>query len=208
MKRIFALVVVLVMTFSLVGCAEAAKDALNRDLSRGTVDGNTYSSEFLGISFVKPDSWVYSTDEEINEMMGVSNDITNRTDYEAAVADLLTVFDMMVIDYNSGNNVNVVFENLSLSNSTDITEDEYIEITKTNLQAVADLSYTFADVETVSLGGVEFKRLTCDVSYMELVSMKQVMYMKKIDNYMALISFTIVDGTDTSVIEGYFAENK
>ena len=68
MKRIFAFIVVLVMAVSMAGCSDAAKEALNKDLSRGVVDGNTYTSEYIGFSFVKPDSWVYSTDEEINEL--------------------------------------------------------------------------------------------------------------------------------------------
>lgn len=208
MKRIFAFIVVLVMAVSMAGCSDAAKEVLNKDLSRGVVDGNTYTSEYIGFSFVKPDSWVYSTDEEINELMGASSDILNQSDYEAAVADLATVFDMMVVDYNTGNNINIVYENLTLSGSTEMTEDEYLEVSKTNLESVEDFTYTFGDVETVTLGGVEFRKLECDVNYMNLVDMKQVLYMHKIGNYMALINFTIVDGTDESVIEGYFSELK
>ena len=213
MKRIFALVIVLVMALSMVGCSDKVtdilnKEILNKELTRGTVDGNVYTSEYIGLSFVKPDSWVYSTDEEINELMGATNDIMNRTDYEAAVADLATVFDMMVIDSATSNNVNIVYENLALSGSTDITMEEYLDITKKNFEAIPDFSYTFSDATNVTLGGVEFTKLECDLTYMELISMKQALYMKKVGNYMVLISFTIIDGTDESVIEGYFTEIK
>ncbi len=204
MKKIFALLLVLVLAVSLAGCN--AKEIINKSLSRGVVDGNVYTSEYIGVTFTKPDGWIYATDEEINELMGASAELLmGQSDYEAAVSDLFTVYDMMVTDPATNNNINIVYENLKLNASENMTAEEYIEIVKTNLTSATELSYSFGNIENVTLGGVEFAKLLCDVDYLGIISMKQIMYIKNIDGYMCGITVTIADGTDPSVIEGYFA---
>ncbi len=204
MKKIFALILVLVLTVSLAGCGK--EEPINKSLSKGVIDGNVYTNEYIGLTFTKPDSWIYSTDEEISEIMGATYDLVDSSDYEAAVSNLVSVFDMMARDPETGNNANIVFENLSLSSSEDITVDEYIEISKANLtEALADFSFTFDNTETVTLGGVEFTKLKCNATYMGVMNMNQFMYCTKLGKYMVVISVTIVDGSDPSVIEDYFA---
>ncbi|MBQ8623538.1 MAG: hypothetical protein IJ424_04070 [Oscillospiraceae bacterium] len=205
MKRLFALLVVFIVAFSMVGCADTAKDIVNKTLTRGTFDGNVYTSEYVGIKFTKPDSWVFATEEEMNSLMDAGADVMDQSDYQKSLSEMLTVFDMMASDPETGNNINFVYENLKLSDSVDITEDEYIESFKTNLESIADISYTFGEVETVTLGGVEFIKLNCDAVYYQVVSMKQAVYLKKVGDYMVSITLTLVDGSDASNIEAYFS---
>ena len=206
MKKIFALLLVLGLSVSLAGCN--AKEVINKSLSRGVVDGNVYTSEYIGLTFTKPDTWVYATDEQMNELMGASAELMGQTDYEAAVSDLLSIYDMQVTDPATNNNINIVYENLKLNGNESMTEEQYIEFVKQNLGSIAELTYSFGEIENATLGGVEFKKILCDVDYSGIISMKQVMYIKNIDGFMCGITVTIADGTDPSVIEGYFAPIK
>ncbi len=206
MKKIITLVLVVVLAISICGCS--AKEIVNKDLSRGVVEENVYTNEYIGFTFTKPAEWVYATDDEINELMGASAEIMDQSDYEAAVSELLSVYDMMVTDPATNNNINVVYENLKLSGSVDMSEDEYLGYIKENLSAITELTYVFGEAEKATLGGVEFTKLPCDVDYMGVISMKQNLYVKNVDGFMCSITITVVDGSDFADIEGHFAPVK
>ena len=72
MKKFISLFLAIVMLAMLVGCNNVPSgggdnkgDTPKAELSRGTIDGDVYTNEYLGFKFTKPESWVYSTDEEI-----------------------------------------------------------------------------------------------------------------------------------------------
>ena len=68
MKKFLALLLTVVMLTALIGCSKGAEP------TRGTVEGDVYQNEYMGIKFTKPSSWVYSTDEEIATVMNLAAD--------------------------------------------------------------------------------------------------------------------------------------
>lgn len=79
--------------------------AETKEFSRGTINGDVYSNQFIGISFTKPELWVYSTDEEIANLMGISAEVLEDGNFIMEASKLNTIYDMMVQDAMTGNNI-------------------------------------------------------------------------------------------------------
>ena len=197
MKKFLALLLAIVMLSALVGCGGA-------ELTRGVVEGDVYKNESLGLNFNKPSSWVYSTDEEIAESMGAAADILGG-DLKEALEKNPTIYDMMVVDSLTRTNINVGFENLSKTLSSNITVEQYVDSLKEQFSKITEMTVTVHDgLETVKLGETEFTKFVCDTK-MSGVKMTQVYYLRKIDNYMAFVIVTITRGYTVADIEAMFS---
>ncbi len=215
MKKLLALLLICAIATLSTGCFVDLSDkiiggdddktieAKKPELSRGTFDGNVYESEFLGLKFTKPESWVYSTDEEISAAMGYSADILGEN-IKQAFENNTVVYDMMVRDTLSGTNINISYEDLAKSLATNITEKQYIEAVKQQFANVEGMTVTFSDeIETVKLGDCDFTRVICSSSIYG-VEMTQVYYIRKIENYMSNVIVTIVSDLTIEDIEAMF----
>ena len=208
MRRFLAMVLLLCLMGTMVGCANKNPNNGNENaanaLSRGTINGDLYSSEFIGLNFTKPKGWIYSTDEDIASMMQISSELLQTDKFVEQVAKMSTVYDMMAKDPLSGNNINVVFENLKVSGSSNITVEQYIEVAKKQLiQQAPMLGYKFGEAEKCKLGELEFYRVPADGSYSG-VQFNQRIYMRKEGTYMIVITLTLFDKTDGATIEKMF----
>lgn len=173
------------------------------EFSRGTIDGDVYNNAFLGFKFTKPESWVYSTDEEIASAMGMGAEALGK-DYKELLESNAAVFDMMVVDSLTGSNINVTYENLSKSFSTNITVEQYIDAVEQQLSGLADATFDISDeFETVTLGANEYTRVIMETT-MYGIDMQEVYYLRKMDTYMSGIIVTIVDGYSIEDIEAMF----
>ena len=130
MKKITSLLLALVMTFLLVACVGGV------NISRGTIsDDGVYRSESLSMSFTKPESWVYSTDEEIAELVNISVEMFDNEDFEKALENNAAIYDMMAKDLLTSTNVIVGYENLKKSFSSNITEEQYLDTGRSSSRA-------------------------------------------------------------------------
>lgn len=207
-KRFFAMVLMICLLGVMVGCSDKAPDATPeteaKTVSRGTIEGNVYTSEFIGVSFTKPDLWVYSTDEEIAAAMQIGAELLDAENFAEQAEKMNNVYDMMVRDMLTGNNINIVFENLKASGSSNITEEQYIEVAKAQLKEQASmLNYVFGEAEKCKLGEQEFYRLPAEGGYSG-VSFEQRIYIRKEGTYMIVITLTLFDGNDGSAYEAMF----
>ena len=201
MKKTVALLLALVTVFLLVGCNSGR--AGKAELSRGTIEGNVYKNDYLGFQFTKPDSWVYSTDEEIAAVTNMGAELLGEN-FKEALENNPSIYDMMVVDSITRNNINIGYENLSKTLSSNITEEQYVEALKRQFENISAISITFPDTyDTVKLGENEFTRVICSATSYG-VEMTQVYYLHKIDGYMAFIIVTIQDGDTVADIEAMF----
>ena len=212
MKKFLALTLAVVMALLLVSCTfvPSNKDEQPDDnkkspeLSRGIIEGDIYTSEYLGITFTKLESWVYSTDEEIAAGMNLGVDMFLGENFKNALENNPSIYDMMVVDIITRSNINVGFENLSKTFATNITVEQYVEAIKTQLANVSGMTVTFPDsLETVKLGKTEFTKVDCTIT-VQGTSMKQVYYLKKADKFMCFIIATIPSGYTVEQIEAMF----
>lgn len=212
MKKFLALTLAVVMALLLVSCASAPSNNDEQpddskkaaEISRGTIEGDVYTSEYLGLSFTKPESWVYSTDEEIAAAMNLGVEMLLDENLKNALENNPVIYDMMVVDTITRSNINVGFENLSKTFASNITVEQYVEALKAQLANASGLTVTFPEsLETVKLGETEFTKLDCSVTT-QGVSMKQVYYLKKVDKFMCYIIVTIPSGYTVEQIEAMF----
>ena len=206
MKKIISCALILAIAISVVGCdLSNLVPSGKAELSRGNVSGNKYTNEFLGFTFTAPDSWVYSTDEEIAAAMNLGMENFLDENYKKALENNPSIYDMMVVDSVTRSNITVAYENLEKSFASNITVDQYISALKTQLNSVSSIKYTFTDkTEKVSLGETEFTRSVCEATAYG-VSMTQAYYLYKIDGYMAVVIVTIQGGVTLADVEACFS---
>lgn len=199
MKKWLSLTLCIVMVLLLVACAGGKVE-----LSRGKIDGDVYTNEVLKFEFTKPESWVYSTDEEVAALVNMSAEKILGKKFKESLENNPSVYDMMVVDSITRSNVSVGYENLSKTLSTNITVKQYIEALKNQLANVSAMTVTFPDTfESANLGETEFTKVVCSVNASGR-SMKQVYYLHKIDKYMSFIIVTIPSGYTVEQIEAMF----
>lgn len=212
MKKFLALTLAVLMTLLFVSCASVPSNKDEHDdsqktpeLSRGIIEGDVYTSEYLGITFTKPESWVYSTDEEIAAAMNLGADMFLGENFKNALENNPSIYDMMVVDIITRSNINVGFENLSKTFATNITVEQYVQALKTQLANVTGVTVAFPEsLETVKLGKTEFTKVDCTIS-VQGTSMKQVYYLKKADKFMCFIIVTVPSGYTVEQIEAMFS---
>lgn len=199
MKKLMSLTLAVITVFTLVSCGLFAPK-----LARGEIDGDVYKSEFIGIEFTKPESWVYSTDEEIAAVLDMDAELLVEDKFKDAIENADSVYDMMVKDTLTGTNINVGIENLSRTLSTNVTEKQYLDALKSQLSEVSSMEVIFPEeYDSAKLGDTEFTRAICEAKVMG-VTMTQAYYVRKVDGYMCFVIVTIVKGYTIEDIEAMF----
>ena len=202
MKRIIALLLVIVSFASLTGCIFDITGSAN--LTKGTVDGNVYTNENLGLKFTKPASWKYYTDEEIAESMDIAVESFLEDNFSKALENNPAIIDMMAVDSATGTNINLSYENLRKSFSSNISIEKYIEALKNQTDNLSGMTVTFPDeYDKANLGGTEFVKCVCSTKAYN-TTMTQVYYLHKISGYMVSIIVTIPSGYTVKEIENMF----
>jgi len=147
MKRIVAIILVVVMMTCLTGCAalkEKAQQRLEEQLAalpEGTVKGNVYSCQEAGISFVKPADWRFLSDEEIT----VGLELEESTDP--------VKYDMYALGLDEvEESVAVVYQDINSGNGKALLEKTYIRIMQTQLEDALGVDAEMSAPKEVTLG--------------------------------------------------------
>ena len=96
----------------------------------GAVEGSTYTNEFLGISFNAGDGWVFATAEELASALGFSADALDPENFDDIMSAAGVAMVMYAASADGMTTVNIVLEDLVRSQAQDITEEEYVQLTK------------------------------------------------------------------------------
>ena len=188
----------------LFGCkaTEQLKETINSTITRGTISGNVYSSEFTGITFTKPDHWRYYTDEEIAQNMDVAMEAMEADKFAQTVAELSTVFDMVAVNEATGQNLNICYENLTLTAGKIISEEEYYEQRKENLTALGYESSS--EKEYVTLSGAEYLKVSF-TSTNNGIDINSTVYLRLTGKFMTCITVTCPKGIIQQNLEDMFS---
>ena len=207
MKKLISMALATVMTATiLTGCGGSKDEVKYTPGVRTTTD---YTSEWLGLTYTLDDQSVMATDEEINALMQIGADmLLEGEDGEQLLdyAEIAMVFEMMAIRGDGSNNIIIAAEKLMLEN---MTEDQYIEALKQQIEAMGVSNYTFNDVTSRTINDVEFKELSY-VMEMQGTEIKQMYLIKKLGDRMAAITLTYADEEGLNALlagfSGYTAE--
>lgn len=124
MKKIIIAVLMFVMMLSLNACciivpggsfthrddaepvttkptADAQMEAAEGGFRKGIISGDTYESDYAGIGFALPEGWHFSSAEEIRIFNCIAWNL-NVADYEEALEYAPYLYDMLVMDDDSG----------------------------------------------------------------------------------------------------------
>ena len=151
MKRIIATLLMLLMLLSLCACGkseseirgqvsdvaetpaeeEPAEEAVEEEAAEaqvGSVTGGRYESSFLGIGCELDENWVYASQEEMAELLGVTADMFEDESYAEAMKNADMFYDMYAIVADGTTSINVLVQNLGLIYGTVLSEEEYVEL--------------------------------------------------------------------------------
>lgn len=133
-----------------------------KPFSRGTVSGNVYTSDFIGITFHAPDSWYFYTDEEIAALVNSTTSyMKDPSSFEKATEGEL--IDFFCNSPDSGCNVDLAYTKAPAFVNLDGCVDATIVELQQQYENMGFTSTISASV-TRTLCGREYRMLEVRVS--------------------------------------------
>ena len=172
-------------------------------LTKGVWNNDVYTNDFAGLRFVLPEGWVAATDEELASLMGIaSENLTDDQQWILEAAEQTSMYDALIRDPVSGNNVLIYFGNLSvMAGAEDLSEEEFLQLTEQLLTGMEQYQYTFGEPYKTTINGINFLTVRAD----ELnQGFRQYYLLHKQEQYIVGITVTISDNTDVDDILAYF----
>lgn len=170
-------------------------------IERGTIEGNTYVNESINLEFEKADDWVFYSDEELAEAMGTGADLAGYSDFQQAVVEQKTVYEMGA-ENDHGATVILLFENATLLQGVD--EEDYLDILETSLENQSTFEYEFTDQREVNLGDETYIVADLQTDYYSS-TIYQRYYIRKQANYMITITTSALSVSELDEIEAMFS---
>ncbi len=204
MKKFAVLtLLVLMATFILTSCGAEDPEPITLADASGTIDGESYTNSLTGLNFTLSGNWYFLSDEEIEEITGVTKDLLNGSGSELDPS--VMVYDMMAMDSDTANNVNVMVQ--LAPDAEDVDFDEILDQSEAEILemgASIGASYSFSEHSTAALSGIKFYKLTAKAD-MNGISYEQGCYIA-IENGVCLnVTLTSYDGTPLEDIEAMFS---
>ena len=221
MKKILALLMCFALVFSLAACSndnggdadanvtpdadvvDTENNSTIKALSRGSVEGEVYTNDFIDVTFTKPADWTYLSDAEIAATLNNGQEIMDLNTLEKVLAETATVYDMSASNADGTNNIMVLYENTMLTAFRELTADEYAGYLEDALKKVEGQTYTRVSKENVKLGNADFTKLLYSVT-VEGVEICQAYYIKTIGKYAVAVLVTGITADDITAMEAMF----
>lgn len=161
---------------------------------KGISTVSRYESEFLGLSFTAPEYMILLSEEELNEVMGItlaafSDDVS---ELQLEYAEMETVYEMMCSNADGSVNMVITVEKIP---SDDYTIQDCVEMISDSLTGLTSLDYTTLDSDqTTDIAGMEYAvlRLLCESNGM---SMNQDYYVRLAGDRMVSIVVSYEKGS-------------
>lgn len=176
----------------------------------GKMNGTTYTNDYFGLTFKVPSDWVIATEKEKDELIKntnaalAGNDANLKSQLDYAMVRVLYL--VMVSKYpmnSSTNNPNLqcYAENLSMiSGGINIKSGrEYLSASVEQMKAMG-APYTFSDITSEELGGVQFDLLITSGSANGM-TFKQKFYSTVMNGYAMNFVITYTNDEDFEVLD-------
>ncbi len=164
---------------------------------------SSYKSSFLNIEVEYGDDWTTYDDE----YMASQNNIEDMSDENVnKVLDQSGVLYEMMAKLESNSNVNIVIENLNLTNGgKSLSAEEYLEAALPNLKTSLASTYEDAEVDmsTTTICGKELPCIKGSISSGE-VSANEILVAVSSGKYIAIVTFTTLSDDDFNTLASAF----
>ena len=223
MKKLLAVLLTLVLVFSLCGCLGGNNDDVRGDItsgnqseteketekepefSLGKATNNTYKNDFLGITCTLPSEWVFYNDEQILKLNNIVGDVVDK-DVAEQLKNANIIYDMYATYQNEGSSININLEKLNAAQiiTLDIkkTLEAQIDSIKSTYQ---NMGYTDinAAYQKITISGKEFDGLKISAKIQGINFYTTVFTFRK-GSYLANVSLGSLQTDKTNTFAGYF----
>ena len=214
MKKLTAMLLVLVMMLSLCACGEKnvsgtvspQEEQTEVDFQLGVTTGGKYESTFLGIGCSLDDSRSFASQEELAQMIGATAEMFDNEEYAEQMKNTDMFYDMAAAADDGLVNINIIIQNMGLLYGMALSEEKYIEISQEGLEEqLSSAGFTLEGVEagTVTFAGQERSGLHITCTYQGIAYYCQQVYIKQ-GNYMSVITLASFFEDDTDSMLDYF----
>lgn len=171
---------------------DAKDDEKSVKLSRGKVNGSTYTNDSCGLSFEAPEGWHIYSEAEIKATMNAGLEVGGNTNLDTDMLMQKTTYDFVAGDLSTGESMMIMIEDLS-KYPDGFTIDDYIKAAKLSTGVAmpnADIDWKIdEDHETVC--GIEFDVFGLDIEIKDYdVAITQDYYLSKIDDCFLVLTYS------------------
>lgn len=219
MKKFICILLAAMMIFAMAACGAPAKnetsaqqtteeEEVQADEMLGEKSENHYANKALGIQADFPENWSILSEEETAQVLGVASESFSDEDLAKQLQESGSLYDLyaMAMD-QSGDNVNVVIENLGVIYGIVIDEEKYLELAEEQLEnSLSQMGVTGAKLEkqSYSFAGADRLSVLITGSYSG-VPIYERMILIKAGKFMGLITAFSLDEARLDEIMGRFA---
>lgn len=174
----------------------------SKKINRGRKLGNTYTVDYMGISFTKPAAWQFVSDSELAALGNMSESDMN-ADIAEYLENNLIFYEMMAKTVAGNKSVIFAYESLTATDSEDATVYEYFDGAKLGMDSTG-LGYEYSEVKRDSLGNEDFHSM---VSYLEYNGFEiyQKIFVVMKDKVAATVIITATSEEELAEIEAMFS---
>lgn len=140
-KRTLALILALVMVFSLCACTGnddvkgktepkvTQTAAPEKELELGSVSGGRYENSYFGFGCELGELWTYASEEQLLSMVQATADLVDDENLKDELLKADMFYDMMTYFYDGVTNMNVIVQNIGAAYGALLDEDAIAEQT-------------------------------------------------------------------------------
>lgn len=181
MKKLLALLLALTMALALAACGSQPEKTLDepqpeeqveeqaeteKSFERGKVEGSTYTNEGLGMTLALDEDWKFLNDEEIGELTGTVQDMSDSEEIRAMLENGAALYDMYATTGDAtGRRINITVSDLGALSGKLTTEEAYAaavaEQLKPGLESVGAENVEI-ELTAYTLAGVEHSGMHID----------------------------------------------
>ena len=190
MKRVSYLTLALALVLSLTACSIGSKK-----FERGVVEGQTYTSQFLGLTCTAPAEYTYLNDQEIAQLNDLTADVVDSEELVKQMRESLEngnqVQDMYLMTADGLQTINVMLIKVSAKGATvdmaaftDMGKEQIIS----GYQSMG-MTDVEASRETVTFMGQQYEGICTSATYTD-VPVTTVQVCMQVGDYVCVITFT------------------
>ncbi len=206
MKKLISIFLCTILIFCITACSDSKNET---PPAKGTLSGNSFSSEYTGVRFTAPsDSWTFASDEELAAACNIDHATFTAENFPNIAENSATVYDMMAQSEEEKIALLVGIENPKHSAVYSSTSaKDFVNNTIDSLLSTLDIesnTHQVSELEKVTLCGQEYVRRTLTVET-ETEKAIQSYYARSIGDYLCIIVTSHTGDTTVEQVEKLFS---